>query len=92
MKSMQEVGAYRQAAAPCAKMQGKVRHAPGVAMELRVLRLAADAADIRREFTPQQLAKCGPLSAALDACEALFDALGWGGVQAQPQRAEGSGH
>jgi hypothetical protein len=57
-----------------------------------VLRLAAEAADIRREFTPQQLAKYGPLIATLDACEALFDALGWGGVQAQPQRVETSGH
>jgi hypothetical protein len=92
MKSMQEVGAYRQAAAPCAKMPAKAGHAPAVAVELRALRLAADAADIRREFTPQQLAKCGPLAAALDACEALFDALGWGGAQAQPQRVETSGH
>jgi hypothetical protein len=92
MKSMQEVGAYRQTLAPCVKIPGKDRHAPTVAMELRVLRLAADAADIRREFTPQQLAKCGPLTAALDACEALFDALGWGGAQAQPQRVESSGH
>jgi hypothetical protein len=92
MKSMQEVGAYRQAVVPRAKMPGKAGHAPAVTMELRVLRLAAEAADIRREFTPQQLAKYGPLIATLDACEALFDALGWGGVQAQPQRVETSGH
>jgi hypothetical protein len=92
MKSMQEVGDFRQMPAPCAKTPGKARHSPAVTMELRVLRLAADAADIRREFTPQQLAKCGPLPAALDACEALFEALGWGGAQAQVQRAESSGH
>jgi hypothetical protein len=61
-------------------------------MELRVLRLAADAADIRRDFTPQQVAKCGPLAAALDACEALFEALGWGGAEAQAHAAESSGH
>jgi hypothetical protein len=54
--------------------------------------LAADAADIRRDFTPQQVAKCGPLAAALDACEALFEALGWGGAEAQAQIAESSGH
>jgi hypothetical protein len=101
MKSMQEVGAFRETTAPCAKIPGKThgktpgkaRHAPTVAMELRVLRLAADAADIRRDFTPQQLAKCEPLTSALDACEALFEALGWGGAQqVQAHRAESSGH
>ena len=92
MKCMQEVGAFRQTPAPCAKTPGRARHAPSVAMELRVLRLAADAADIRRDFTPQQVAKCEPLAAALDACEALFVALGWGGAEAQAQVAESSGH
>jgi hypothetical protein len=92
MKCMQEVGAFRQTPAPCAKTPSKTRHSPTVAMELRVLRLAADAADIRRDFTPQQLAKCEPLTAALDACEALFEALGWGGAQAQVQRAESAGY
>jgi hypothetical protein len=60
-------------------------------MELRVLRLAADAADIRRDLTPEQ-AKCPNLTAALDACEALFAALGWGDNQAQSNGANGSGH
>lgn len=97
MKCMQEVGEFRQAMAPYAKTTGKDRHAPAVAIELRVLRLAADAADIRREFTAQQLAKYQPLSAALDACEALFEALGWGGAQVHgaqvhPERAQSSGH
>ena len=92
MKCIQEVGAFRQTPASCAKTSNKARHSPAVALELRVLRLAADAADIRRDFTPQQVAKCEPLAAALDACEALFEALGWGGAQAQAQAAESSGH
>jgi len=75
MKSIEEVGAFRRTQAPCAKAPAKVRHSPAVAMELRVLRLAADAADIRRDLTPQQ-AKCAQLTSALDACEALFEALG----------------
>jgi hypothetical protein len=92
MKCMQEVGAFRQTPVPCAKTPNTARHSPSVAIELRALRLAADAADIRRDFTPQQLAKCGPLPAALDACEALFEALGWGVAQGQEQPAENSGH
>ena len=104
MKCMQEVGAFRETPAPYAKTPGKTssktssrttskaRQSPTVALELRVLRLAADAADIRRDFTPQQLAKCEPLTAALDACEALFEALGWGVHQVQAKRAESSGH
>jgi hypothetical protein len=60
-------------------------------MELRVLRLAADAADIRRDLTPQQ-AKCEHLTSALDACEALFEALGWGDAQGQLEEAGSSGH
>jgi hypothetical protein len=60
-------------------------------MELRVLRLAADAADMRRDLTPQQ-AKCAQLTSALDACEALFEALGWGDAQGQLEEAASSGH
>ena len=91
MKCMQEVAAFRQTPAPSAKTSNK-EHSPAVALELRVLRLAANASDIRRDFTPQQVAKCEPPAAALDACEALFEALGWGGAQAQAQPAESSGH
>jgi hypothetical protein len=91
MKSIEEVGAFRRTQAPCAKAPAKVRHSPAVAMELRVLRLAADAADIRRDLTPQQ-AKCEHLTSALDACEALFEALGWGDAQAQLKEAGSSGH
>ena len=91
MKSIEEVGTFRRAQAPCTKVPAKVRHSPAVEMELRVLRLAADAADIRRDLTAEQ-AKCRNLTAALDACEALFDALGWGDDQAQSNGADGSGH
>jgi hypothetical protein len=91
MKSIEEVGAFRRTQVPCAKAPAKVRQSPAVAMELRVLRLAADAADIRRDLTLQQ-AKCPHLTAALDACEALFEALGWGDAQAKAQEAESSGH
>jgi hypothetical protein len=91
MKCIEEVGAFRRTQAPCGKAQAKVRHSPAVATELRVLRLAADAADIRRDFTPQQLAKCARLAAALDACEALFEAMGWGDAQAQLEQADSSG-
>jgi hypothetical protein len=91
MKSIEEVGAFRRTQVPCTKAPAKVRHSPAVAMELRVLRLAADAADIRRDLTPEQ-AKCPNLTAALDACEALFNALGWGDDQAQSEKAKSSGH
>ena len=94
MNSIEEVGAYRRTQVPCARAPAKVRHSPAVAMELRVLRLAADAADIRRDVTPQELAKSTHLAAALDACEALFEAMGWGEAQAQLQlqKADSSGH
>jgi hypothetical protein len=85
MKSIEEVGAFRRAQAPCAKVPTKVRRSPAVAMELRVLRLAADAADIRRDLGPHELAKWAQLGTALDACEALFEAMGWG----RPNGADG---
>jgi hypothetical protein len=82
MKSMEQVGAFRSAQAPYAKAPAKapakVRRSPAMAMELRVLRLAADAADIRRDIGPHELAKWAHLPAALEACEALFEAMGWG--------------
>jgi hypothetical protein len=61
-------------------------------MELRVLRLAAAAADIRREMTPQEIAKCVRLAEALNACEALFEALGWGDESAHLEQVEKVGH
>jgi hypothetical protein len=78
MKSIEEVGAFRRAQAPCARAPAKVRRSPVVAIELRVLRLAADAADIRRDLGPHELAKSAQLATALEACEALFEAMGWG--------------
>jgi hypothetical protein len=46
---------------------------------------------MRRDLTPQQ-AKCAQLTSALDACEALFEALGWGDAQGQLEEAASSGH
>jgi hypothetical protein len=63
-----------------------------VAMELKMLRLAADAADLRREVPPQQLAQWARLAAALDACEALFEELGWGDKPAHADAGGGSEH
>jgi hypothetical protein len=57
---------------------------PAVDMELKMLRLAADAADLRRLLRPQDLARAPRLAAALDACEALFDELGWGNPSEPP--------
>ena len=92
MKSIEEVGAFRRTQAPSAKAPAKVRHSPAVAMELRLLRLAADATGIRKDISPQELAKCSRVRAALDACEALFEAMGWGDAQEQPEAANNSGH
>ncbi len=78
MKSIEQVGAFRRAKAPCAKSPARVRRSPAVAMELRVLRLAADAAEIRQDLGAHELSKCPRLAAALEACEALFESMGWG--------------
>ena len=53
-------------------------------MELKMLRLAADAADLRRRLTPQDLARVPRLAAALDACDAVFEELGWGNPSEPP--------
>jgi hypothetical protein len=55
-----------------------------VDMELKMLRLAAAAADLRRQLTPSYLARAPRLAAALDACEALFEELGWGNPSDPP--------
>jgi hypothetical protein len=54
-------------------------------IELMILRLAAAAVDIRGQLTPREISKKSNLTRALDACEALFDELGWG-----PEQANGS--
>jgi hypothetical protein len=48
-----------------------------IGIELRVLRLAALAVELRRESADQIVTIPG-LPRALDACGALFDELGWG--------------
>jgi hypothetical protein len=78
MKSIEQVGSFRRAKAPCAKAPAGVRRSPAVAMELRLLRLAAEAAGIRQDIGPHELAKYPELAAALEACEALFKSMGWG--------------
>ena len=57
---------------------------PTINMELKMLRLAADAADLRRLLTPQDLTRAPRLAAALDACDALFEELGWGNPSEPP--------
>jgi hypothetical protein len=92
MKYLDESAMYRRSLTPCAKVSAKNRHAPAVAIELKMLRLAADAADLRRELTPQQLAKWERLAAALNACEALFEELGWGDQPGHADAGDNSGH
>jgi len=57
---------------------------PTIDMELKMLRWAADAADLRRLLTRQDLAKAPRLAAALDACDAVFEELGWGNPSEPP--------
>ncbi len=57
---------------------------PTIDIELKMLRLAADAADLRRLLTPQDLSKAPRLAAALDACDAVFEELGWGNPSEPP--------
>jgi hypothetical protein len=78
MKSIEQVGAYRQAKVPCGKTPANASRSPEVAMELRVLRLAADAVEIKQDIGAHELANCPYVAAALEACEALFESMGWG--------------
>jgi hypothetical protein len=57
---------------------------PTIDLELKMLRLAADAADLRRLLTRQDLARAPRLAAALDACDAVFEELGWGNPSEPP--------
>jgi hypothetical protein len=54
--------------------------------ELTILRLAAIAVDLRKQLTPEKLANAPSLVTVLDACDRVFDELGWGD-NASPQRA-----
>jgi len=46
--------------------------------ELTILRLAAIAVDLRGQLTPERMAKAPSLITVLDACDRVFDELGWG--------------
>jgi hypothetical protein len=69
----------------------KSRRLSTVGTELKVLQLAASAADLRRQVTARELAKAPRLAAALDACDALFEELGWGHPSASAQHGVGVG-
>ena len=47
---------------------------------------------VGREVPPQQLAQWARLAAALDACEALFEELGWGDKPARADAGDNSKH
>jgi len=47
-------------------------------VEIRLLRLAAAAVDVRDQLTPWQIAQTPSLLTVLEACDVLFDELGWG--------------
>jgi hypothetical protein len=64
------------------------RRSAAVDMELKMLQLAASAADLRRQLTPEELANVPRLAAALDACDALFEELGWGNPAAPPEQSD----
>jgi hypothetical protein len=60
-------------------------------VELSMLRLAAIAIDLRGQLTPHERAKAPSLKAVLDACDALFEELGWGRPAASLPEAERAG-
>ena len=53
--------------------------------ELTVLRLAAIAVDLRGQLTPERMAKAPSLITVLDACDRVFEELGWGDNVSQRQ-------
>jgi hypothetical protein len=59
--------------------------------ELTILRLAAIAVDLRGQLTPERLAKAPSLITVLDACDRVFDELGWGDGASQQQVARRDG-
>lgn len=50
-------------------------------IELMILQFAAMAVDLRGKLTPREVSKVSNLNRALDACESLFEELGWGPEQ-----------
>ena len=61
-------------------------------VELSMLRLAATAIDLRGQLTPHERARMPSLEAVLDACDALFEELGWGRPAASLSGEERSDH
>jgi hypothetical protein len=53
--------------------------------ELTILRLAAIAVDLRGQLTPERMARAPSLITVLDACDRVFDELGWGDSVSQQQ-------
>ena len=51
---------------------------PAELIEIRLIRLAAAAVDVCDQMTAQEIEKAPSLRAVLDACDVLFDELGWG--------------
>lgn len=51
---------------------------PAELIEIRLLRLAAAAVDVCDQMTPEEIENTPSLRAVLDACDVLFDELGWG--------------
>lgn len=61
-------------------------------VELSMLRLAAIAIDLRGQLTPHERARAPSLGALLDACDALFEELGWGRPSASLPDADRADH
>jgi hypothetical protein len=53
--------------------------------ELTILRLAAIAVDLRGQLTPERMAKAPSLITVLEACDRVFEELGWGDNVSQRQ-------
>lgn len=47
-------------------------------VELNILRLAALAVDLRGQLTPRAATRTPSLVTVLDACDLLFEEMGWG--------------
>jgi hypothetical protein len=60
-------------------------------VELSMLRLGAIVIDLRGQLTPHERARAPSLAAVLDACDALFEELGWGRPAASLPEAERAG-
>jgi hypothetical protein len=75
-----------------AAIMARNRRSAAADMELKMLQLAAFAADLRRQLSAQELAKAPRLAAVLDACDALFEELGWGDPSVLPQPGDEFDH